>query len=292
MQSNYWHIRWIQYDSSSCFESYMHSLDEVPSIFCNPNDTLGDSTLIKQTEVKAIEYTASILKTDSVKEIKIHELKNQSLTWPFFVISISLLLFGVSLFFSYNRYRHAIKAAFSFRETNIFIRTFSLKNNLNTIITYVNTYVFIALIIVIIAGKQYGIELVIKNFLLIFGSLIIYQIVKSILIFLSEKLFDSSNETEFYIYRDYFTKIIGSTFAMPFVFASFYSPFQSFFLYIAVLIFAYSFIHQFILAVITGYSNSRYGFFYFILYFCSVEILPLLVGAKVLIDSGLMIWQE
>ncbi|PLW94949.1 MAG: hypothetical protein C0592_01245 [Marinilabiliales bacterium] len=290
MQSVHWHIPWIQYDSTSCFEIYMHSLDEVPAVFCNPSDTTGDSLLIKQVSSGTIEYSESILKTEPVTEIKMQKTGNQSETWPFFVISISLVLLGVSLVFSFNRFRQGIKAAFSFRETGIFIRNFTLRNSISTIITYINTYVLLALIIILFAELNLNAEPKLFNFILIFGGLIIYQITKNILIYLSEKLFSTGHETEFYSYRDYFTKSIGSTFALPFVFASFYSPFHVFFLYIAALIFAYSFVHQFVLAIITGYSESRYSFFYFILYFCSVEILPLLVGAKVLIDSGLMIW--
>lgn len=290
MNSIQWTIPWINNDSISCLEKYAHSLDEVPAYFCNPNDTIGDSLLIQQATVKELHYSQSILKYDNQPDIHTIDLQNNQFSWPFFVIFFSLTLLGLSLLFSFSRFRQAIKAAYSLRETGIFMRNFILNKSASTIITYINTYILLALIVVLFGEMKYGIEPLFLNFVFVFGTLIGYQTVKSILIYISEKLFQTQSESEIYNYRDYFTKIIGSSLALPFVFASFYSPFQVFFLYIAILIFAYSIVHQLVLAVITGYTNSRYSFFYFILYFCSVEILPLLVGAKVLINSGLIIW--
>lgn len=290
MKSAQWYIPWVQHDSTSCFENYLHSIDEVPAFFCNPNDTIGDSLLVHQVKSSEIHYSESILATNQPKDLTYKRVENAPLSWPFFIICISLVLLGISLVFSFSRIHQAFKAAFSLRETGIFIRNFPIHRSISTIITYINTYILLALLIILFVEKQFGAEPEIKNFLFIFGGLLTYQIIKNTLIYISKNLFNTIEETELYIYRDYFTKNIANTLALPFVFASFYSPFQIFFLILSVVIFLYSYGHQLILAIITGYSNSRYSFFYFILYFCSVEILPLLVGAKILINNDLIIW--
>lgn len=290
MKNPQWKIPRNINDSNNCFEKYIFSQDEVPAIFCSPIDTLQDSNLIFQIKQENTYYSESFLHRENINHIEKQNFHNSTNSWTFFILFFSLLLLIINLFLSFSRFKDSIKAAFSIRETGIFIRNYNIKTSISSLFTYINTYILYSLLILLISKTFFHIEISFIIFIIIFIALLLYQLLKTFLFFISEKLFDTKIETAIYIYRDLFIKNISIILLTPFLFATIYSPFHIFFLFISIGIAIYLLIHQLILSIITGYSDSKYSFLYFILYFCSVEILPLLIGAKLLMNSKLIIW--
>jgi len=90
--------------------------------------------------------------------------------------------------------------------------------------------------------------------------------------------------TEQYLYRDYYINVITST-TLPFIiFAAAFSPATMFFWYLTIGIVALLQAYRILLALYTGILETTYGLFYFILYFCTVEIVPVAFALKLIAE--------
>jgi len=120
-------------------------------------------------------------------------------------------------------------------------------------------------------------------FSFIAGALLILWLLKLAAIYSSGKLFRTRIESDEYLVTNLIFNAGSGLIAFPFVFAGYYAGNQIS-LYIAAGVFVLGIILRFIRSIFVGLSAQTFPVVYLFLYLCTLEILPLLVIYKTLLE--------
>jgi len=116
---------------------------------------------------------------------------------------------------------------------------------------------------------------------IIFGAILVYQVLKSLAIRVSGVIFNSSESARQYqLIILIFNYIIGIV-LLPVVIIAFYWN-SVFFLISGLAIISLLILYRLVRGFLTGLNNKSYNLFYLFLYLCTLEILPLLLIYKVI----------
>lgn len=268
-------------DTSSALYYYGKSMDEVPVLFSGKQD----SFLIRQAQVRDYRFSGHFF-TDT-PQAKITILKEQARSNDFTTVSILILPLLISLWMlkaNYSRIQGAFRAAFNNRYASIFIRNFSIGNHLSTYIIHFNTALSLSVAAWLLLfrngylqGQDNKETLILIT--LAFSALFLYRY---FLIYLFKIIFLTHEASEEFMYRDYYTNVITSSILPFLLFASAFSPAASILDYLTIGILSVLLIYRFLLSFYTGILERTYGLLYFILYFCTVEIVPVAFLLKVI----------
>ncbi|MFO7655764.1 MAG: DUF4271 domain-containing protein [Bacteroidales bacterium] len=209
-----------------------------------------------------------------------------NIDWVFWIfIIVAFLFIWIQLFYRkyvVNLFNSVVSFQASsklYNEKNIVIRRVSLVLNFIFVIS-----ISLLLLRISVFYNQIPEEYdKISFFLIVLNILILYMVVKTILVKLVGYIFLQGNLVNDYLHNaNIYNKSLGII-LIPFLFASFYtnSKVAEILLYIIVLIYFFSLIFK----IIRGFQIIiKYDIFIFysILYLCTLEILPLLVGYKLI----------
>jgi len=262
-------------------------MDEVPAMFSkNPADT-NDSAQIRQVDVADYSINGRFLSHTKTKEPLAG--KQPAISCDFVFISLLVLPILISLFIaksSFSRIQGAYKALFNNRFASIFIRNFTIGNQFTTYLIVFNTAATLSIgaWLWMIQKQKIAPEIRYETLLFVFLFLAGYFLYRYLIVFLSRIIFETHESTEQYLYRDYFVNAVAAT-TLPFiVFTAAFAPAPEFWWYLTLGITSLLLIYRLILFMFIGISERTYGMFYFILYFCTVEILPVAFLLKIITE--------
>ncbi|NLL29300.1 MAG: DUF4271 domain-containing protein [Bacteroidales bacterium] len=266
----------IEVDTSLSLVKIGKSLDKTPSLYSDTVINL-DKTFHKSSNKFFTE-------TNNNVKIECKTQNNQIDNNSIFLLIIPILLSLWILTISFSKIQGAFKSLFNNRQVSIFMRNYNVKSYFSTYLIYFTSAINIVFLLWVWFLQNNSDLFSIRYLLLhkIIFLIFLYFIYRYVLIFIFEKIFKTADATNEYVYRDYFTKAV---FAIIFPFLTFitaYSPYKtitwSFILFFAVLLI----ISRIYNSIVVGFKEKTYGLFYFILYICTVEIVPVLFLIKIL----------
>ena len=270
-------------DTSSALYFHGHSMDEAPVLFSEK----PDSSVIRQAKVNDYRanghfFTNTVShKTD--QGIKIDQ-PNDFLFIAALVIPMIISLWVVRT--AFPRIQGAFRAAFNNRFGSIFMRNFTINNHLSTYVIVLNTAISLSVgaWILLLQKEIIPAEYNTESLFMLLAGFIGYYLYRYQIIYLAKAVFMTYEITEQYLYRDYYINVITSTILPFLIFAVAFSPASMFFWYITIGIVALLQAYRILLALYTGILETTYGLFYFILYFCTVEIVPVAFALKLIAE--------
>ena len=268
-------------DTSSALNKHCKSIDETPLLFSPQNDST-----IKQVKTKYYHITGHFF-SEKQSYNSIEPKANNFLTDQFFIfiLILPIILSIWILKTNFSRIQNAFKAAFNNRFSSIFTRNFSVNNHFSTYIIILNSVFSLSLLIWLFLIHRGLVTYENKTILLgiILLSVVSYYIYKLIILVFIKYSFEANNNVTQYLFREYYFNTMFST-ILPFLnFAIAYSPLSIYLLIISVFTVALLLTYKFLMSLYVGILETGYGLFYFILYFCTVEIVPIAIAVKLVI---------
>jgi len=268
-------------DTSSALNKHCKSIDETPLLFSSQNDST-----IKQVKTKDYHITGHFF-PEKQSYNSIEPKANNFLTDQFFVfiLVLPIILSIWVLKTNFSRIQNAFKAAFNNRFSSIFTRNISVNNHFSTYIIILNSVFSLSLLIWLFLINRgldtYENKTILLGIILL--SVVSYYIYKLIILVFIKYSFEANNNVTQYLFREYYFNAIFST-ILPFLnFAIAYSPLSNYLLIISVFTVALLLTYKFLMSLYVGILETGYGLFYFILYFCTVEIVPIAIAVKLVI---------
>lgn len=275
-------------DSLNCFRKNLNFQDEVPMIFSKEKDSLFYKYQIIQVSVdKNVQYEKSIFSRHALKVSRPIENKSNPAVsdWGSYVILICLVFFAGIQYNNYKRVQQLFKAFAVARFFNQLARESTLFKERSTFLLFsmyvvvlsfflTRTYLFYTLN----NNELNGFVLFIKVLL----GLSLFYFFKIILFSLTGKLFKAAKESADYILNIcVFGQVMGIV-LLPFSIIMTYFP-NGFILLLFFIIFGISYFYRTFRGMIFIYSGLNVPVYYLFLYFCTLEILPLVIIAKYLL---------
>lgn len=258
-------------------------MDEAPVLFSEK----PDSSVIRQAKVNDYRanghfFTNTVShKTD--QGIKIDQ-PNDFLFIAALVIPMIISLWVVRT--AFPRIQGAFRAAFNNRFGSIFMRNFTIGNQLSTYVIVLNTAISMSVGAWLFLTHK-GIipaENNTESLFMLLAGFTGYYLYRYQIIYLAKVIYMTHETTEQYLFRDYYINVITSTILPFLLFAIAFSPVTMFFWYITIGLVALLQAYRVLLALYTGILETTYGLFYFILYFCTVEIVPVAFALKLIAE--------
>ncbi|MBN2612081.1 MAG: DUF4271 domain-containing protein [Bacteroidales bacterium] len=243
----------------------------------------NDSTELLSREFK--DSAAMIPAKQFVKSPSVFKEKfSSNIDWVFWIfIMIAFLFVWIKVF--YKKYIYNLfNAVISFYAST---RLFNEKNLMITRVSLVLNFIFVlsvSLVLLKISNFYNKIPETFDKasfFLIILNVLILYMVLKTLIIKLIGYIFLQGNLVNDYLHNaNIYNKILGIV-LIPFLFATFYTDpeIAEILLYVMVVIYFLSLVFK----IIRGFQIIiKYDIFIFysILYLCTLEILPLIIGYK------------
>lgn len=245
----------------------------------------SDTTVGKQDTV---EIKPSIFFPHKVKPQVIRPVVRieQNYDW---LTAIFLLCLVVLVWIRYEgekRISQLFRAIFAKYNLNQLLRDGDIVNERITIGLMFIYLISATTLIITLAGPQIEIPGATTGFLVfsfIAGALLILWLIKLATIYTSGKLFRTRIESDEYLVTNIIFNSGSGLLAFPFVFAGYYAD-NVISLYIAGGVFVLGAILRFIRSIFVGLSAQTFPVIYLFLYLCTLEILPLLVLYKILLN--------
>jgi len=270
-------------DTSSALYFHGHSMDEAPVLFSEK----PDSSLIRQVKASDYRTNGHFFTNSATQKTEQGSKKNQPDDFLFItalVIPMIISLWVVRT--AFPRIQGAFRAAFNNRFGSIFMRNFTIGNQLSTYVIVLNTAISMSVGAWLFLTHK-GIipaENNTESLFMLLAGFTGYYLYRYQIIYLAKAVYMTHETTEQYLYRDYYINVITST-TLPFIiFAAAFSPATMFFWYLTIGIVALLQAYRILLALYTGILETTYGLFYFILYFCTVEIVPVAFALKLIAE--------
>ncbi|KAF5047375.1 hypothetical protein DSECCO2_461120 [anaerobic digester metagenome] len=270
-------------DTSSALYVHGHSMDEAPVLFSEKPDSL----IIRQANGSDYKANGHFFTNTASHETDQGIIRNQPDDFLFIaalVIPMIISLWVVRT--AFPRIQGAFRAAFNNRFGSIFIRNFTINNHLSTYVIVLNTAISLSVgaWILLLQKEIIPAEYNTESLFMLLAGFIGYYLYRYQIIYLAKAVFMTYEITEQYLYRDYYINVITSTILPFLIFAVAFSPASMFFWYITIGLVALLQSYRILLALYTGILETTYGLFYFILYFCTVEIVPVAFALKLIAE--------
>lgn len=286
-QGSKWKLSLHSDDSLSFVPHFVRSQDEVPAFFSNKS--AAKYNLIHQRNTNdSIHGNMFVSGTVIEPPTKIVQAKPDA-AWTLAVIVGLTILTSVSISLSFRRLAALIKATYSRRQYVIFQKNYNVFSDLATFVLVPVHAGCIALICILLL-RYYNVSLIFGEllfFVFLSGGLIILRFIKVIIAYLLAFVFETKAQTRAYFENSYIYDSSSVFFLVPLCWLLLFSPLAYHFLFLGTIILVIINIYRFIMSIYNGIQNTGYSLFYFILYLCTVELLPLLLLVKLLKESNI-----
>ncbi len=278
-------------DKCSLFKKLIQAQDEVlvgnKTFFVSAGkDKIIQTPIIQKSFTNDKAFCTSIFENKKLsgKNLIAKPIVQKSYDWIFFTLLFCLLLIVIINFTNRKRVTNLVKAFLVPHFTNQLIREGNIKREFFTYPMLLFYFISLGLLIFKIMVRYYNIEPGLITGLLIFGSLIIYSIIKFLFIGIIGFIFKTKKETFEYTTNTLIFSVVTGMFLVPMVFLVYYfnSSFSAIFFYITLIITSLILIYRTYRGFLIGLSSELYNLYYLFAYLCTVEILPVLISIKLL----------
>jgi hypothetical protein len=280
-------------DNISLFKGQIFRQDEIPDMFSNQKNYIGNtkdvlpSVRIKQTSLmKESTFCPSLFHSEKKQIVKMPLSNNQHIQSDGFIFLMMLcfLILTIIIFIKNKKITQYFHAFFFPHYTNQIIREGNMLKDFFVYPLIIVYYTILSFIAIKALHFFIKIEPTLRNVfycLLVFLCLYVF---KMFMIFFVKKTFKTSNETFDYLTNNTLFQIIESFLLFPAVFLLYFlwAPITEVFFFIILVIIILIFIYRTIRSFLAAKSSEQYNLFYFILYLCTVEFLPIIITVKLL----------
>lgn len=274
------------------FESFIQGQDKVPSKeFAFPSDSLYKHlriTTFEPTNTK--EYVHSLFEHHTLHPRQNYTQLNhiQKEHWIFGVFIICIIIIIIAKLSYVKRLNHMFKSFIADRFINQLIREgyiFFEKTSLLLFINYILT-ISLAIYFFIFTISKVP-HLGAFFFLEILFYILVFYIIKINTIHIIGRIFESDKETDDHILLIHIYNQIGGIILLPLIFIIYYTkPSISITLmYLCLLGGIINYLFKLFRVLLSSANKSRFSKFYLFLYLCTLEILPVLIVAKYLMNN-------
>ncbi len=243
-------------------------------------------------EVKNLNYELtrpSILGIKhSVESIRPYEIQKTNFDWVFGLFLFSMFLLAIVMANYRRRLRQIGNAMLSIRNMNLMAREGNLFFERISLFLFILFLSLLSLFVFIVLLFYYELDTGFNNgifmYLKIVGIILFLYISRTVVVDISGRIFQNTGISYFYLLNIFATDLFSGIFLLPALFFAFYLE-SLIILKIAVGLFILLVLLRLIRGVVIGSAPSRFSKFYLFLYLCTLEILPLIVIAKLLIIS-------
>jgi hypothetical protein len=234
---------------------------------------------------KQFHQTSSVFKPHSLepKHSAPLAINQQATDWITIVILVCLFIFAWIQTSYPKRLNQIFRAVVQQHHVNQLERDGNLFKERIALGLSLNYYIIVSIFIFQILRESGVIPLGFNNLAIagiIFGTILAYQLLKSLAIRVSGVLFNTSESARQYqLIILIFNYIIGIV-LLPIVLIAIYWN-SVFFLISGLIIISLLMLYRLARGFLTGLNNKSYNLFYLFLYLCTLEILPLLLIYKV-----------
>ena len=229
-----------------------------------------------------------LLRSSAIAPIDLKS-KQYSENWISISILACLLILSITRFLYFRRLGQIFKAIFVNRLLSQINRESNLKKEgitfLLLIVFFISTSLFIYKASINYFDFNWlGIQPSLSFFFLILLLIVTYYLAKLILIRFIGYVFNTQRESNDYLlYNLIFLLVIGVFLLIPVIIQSYIS--NTIGLYVALCFIALAEIFRLIKAIITLFSDSKFSVLFIFLYLCTVEIIPVVIAYKMLINT-------
>lgn len=282
-----------QSDNVSVLSKFIQSQDEAVSInsitfFSGDSVNVGNN-LIKQKTFKNDEALCKSMfyqKDKDFVEIKSDIRQNINTDWVFFAFVISFILLTIFTFKNRKRIFQIFKAFALIHFTNQLIREGNIIREFFIYPLLLVYYISLTFLVSNILQNFFNLEIDLNKSLYIFFAIVLFFIIKVLVIKILGAVFQTKNETFEFFINDIIFSVVFSMFFLLFVFILEYSsPFISnIVLYIVIAISILGYLYRLIRGFIIGLNSEGYNLNYLFLYLCTVELLPIGISIKLILN--------
>lgn len=233
---------------------------------------------------------------ESVMEVKQPEFRRDPVVrpepmtqWVILPILFSLLLITLGRALYPRRFRQVFLSVLSSNNMNIMMREGNIMGEAISLLLFSNFTLMLGMLMYL-SASYLQIDLVpflLPNYLvfgILFVAIVIFIFVKVLMIQSTGVVFRTETESSEYILNIFLFDYIVGVAMIPFIILAIYPGWNSsLFIAWAVIIFLYGF--RAIRSIVIGMRNVKFSPILFLLYLCTLEIIPLLFLAKMLIYS-------
>ncbi|HOV10674.1 MAG TPA: DUF4271 domain-containing protein [Bacteroidales bacterium] len=287
-----YNINTLPQENASFFKTFIRSQDGVVAPFgktCfvgNSNDNLPEMH-VKQVHGKFDStYCTSVFYTgqNPVTNLAPKEIPVRNSDSFFYLMLFCLVLGTIILFVKHKRISQIFKAFYLPYFTNQLIREGLIQREFYSfpllLIYYISLSMFIAQGLHFLYQLQPDFYFVME----ILGAAVALSVLRSIVITLMKVAFKTYKETSEYNTNNFIFSIVTGIFLTPMVFMINYmnAPEAKILFFTVLLLTALLFFYRLVRSFLIGLSNEGQRLYYFILYLCTIEILPLVICVKLL----------
>lgn len=289
-----YNVNTLPQENASFFKTFVRSQDEVSLPFAktcfvgHSKDNLP-AVYLKQTSAKTdTAHCTSVFYTgqDKVSQITPKEIPVRHSDLFFYLLLFCLVLGTIVFFVKHKRISQLFKAFYLPYFTNQLSREGLIQREFFSFPLLMVYYISLSMFVAQGLHFFYQMEMNFYFVLKILGVAVVLFLFRSLLISLIKIAFKTPHETAEYNTNNFLFSIITGIFLTPLVFIIqymnapgakilFYSV-----LFFTVLLFLYRLVRSFLI----GLSNEGQRLYYFILYLCTIEILPLVICVKLLFN--------
>ncbi len=205
--------------------------------------------------------------------------------WVFILTTAILFLFALVRYYNSRRITLLLEGVFSKTRANQVLRESNVFSH-QTFIPLLLLYVGSISIFIYILFRDYTGTFIIEfspplTIALIFTGYLVFILLKTVLLSVSGWYFRNSQITFEYIHNIYLFNLLITIVVIPFIYLMTYLDIPEM-KWISIGIVTMAFIYRFLRGFGIGLSDTKFSIFHLFLYLCTLEILPLLVIAKLL----------
>ena len=253
----------------------------------NP-DTI--SSAFDSTMKQVFSYTHVFEKHELEPKNKTGELLGkQELVWPAFVFIIGFVLLVLIRTTSAKRFFMIIKAIFTLGASKQLMRE-DYKLNKGSAVLFSIVFVLHFSYFLFETNQYFGYIHYSFNsylfYLLVICAVIISYTVKIVVSKVLSRVLMARNETDEYIFNIFLSTNAAGLFLFPIIVCSEYSQLPvHYFLYAGIFILLVLYLIRIFKGLVIAYVGGRFSIFHLFLYFCALELLPLIVIIKLLVGK-------
>jgi hypothetical protein len=281
-------------ENTSIFKKFIQSQDEVGSLstniyyFGNSKDIINSQHVKQKSLINDSVFCTSMFSQNRMAspDFKTKTRSQYAADWIFFAFLICLIFATIFTFKNNKRISQLFKAFLVPHFTNQLIREGNIMREFFIYPLLLIYFTSLSLLISNILHYFFYFEITINQGLLVFLIVFLFFIFKTSLIKIIGWVFQTNKETFEYLINYMIFSIVIGVFLFPSVFFLIYTThfISVFLLYVVLIIFAIISVYRAIRGLVIGLSFERYRLYYLFLYLCTVEILPLCISVKLLIN--------
>lgn len=289
-----YNVNALPQENASFFKTFIRSQDEVSAqlgktCFVGHSKDNLPATYVKQTSSKSdTAYCTSVFYTgqDPVIQIVPKEIPVRHSDSFFYLLLFCLVLGTLILFVKHRRISQLFKAFYLPYFTNQLMREGLIQREFFSFPLLLVYYISLSMFIAQGLHFFYQMEMDFYFVLEILGVTVALFLFRSFLIILIKIAFKTPGETAEYNTNNFLFSIITGIFLTPMVFVIHYmnAPGAKILFFAVLFITSLLFLYRLVRSFLIGMSNEGHRLYYFILYLCTIEILPLVICVKLLVN--------